>query len=75
MGNEAQHLGRALLVLGIVITAMGALILLSGRIPWLGRLPGDIVVERKQVTFYFPVVTSILLSIVISIVLWFLGKR
>ena len=75
MGNEAQHLGRVLLVAGIVISVIGGLILLAGRMPWLGRLPGDIVVERKNVTFYFPIVTSILLSIIITLVLWLLGRR
>jgi len=73
--NGVQHFGKILIIAGIVITAIGGLMLLSGRIPWLGRLPGDVVIERKNFTFYFPVVTSILLSILITFFLWLFGRR
>ncbi|HXX56753.1 MAG TPA: DUF2905 domain-containing protein [Thermodesulfovibrionales bacterium] len=75
MDNGVQHFGKILIIAGIVITAIGGLMLLSGRIPWLGRLPGDVVIERKNFTFYFPVVTSILLSILITFFLWLFGRR
>ena len=64
-----QDLGRFLLVLGVVIALAGAALLLAGRLPWLGRLPGDIVVRRDHVTFYFPIVTSVVLSILLTLLL------
>ena len=53
---------------------LGLLINYADKIPFLGKLPGDIVIERKNLKFYFPVVTSILLSVLISIVLYLIGK-
>ena len=63
-------LGRALMVLGGVTFALGLVFMLAGKLPWLGRLPGDIVIERGPVSFYFPIVTCIVISIVISLALW-----
>lgn len=62
-----QDLGRFLVVLGVVAIAGGVLLLLAGRIPWLGRLPGDVIVRRGPVTFYFPIVTSLVVSVVVTI--------
>ncbi len=64
-------LGKLLLVLGGVIVLIGAVLLLAGKfnLP-LGRLPGDIVYRGKNTVFYFPIVTCILLSIIMSLVLW-----
>jgi hypothetical protein len=68
--------GRALIVIGLVVTGIGVLITLGDRLPIkLGRLPGDIVIRGKGGSFYFPIVTSILLSVVISLVMWLLSKR
>jgi hypothetical protein len=68
--------GRALIVVGLVVAALGVLITLGDRLPIkLGRLPGDIVIRGKSGSFYFPIVTSILLSVVISLVMWLLSKR
>ncbi len=70
-------LGKVLIVAGLVLAAVGVLFLLGDRISWLrlGRLPGDISVERGNFRFYFPLVTSILLSAAISLVLWLLSRR
>ena len=68
-------LGKALIVIGLAIAAIGAVIVLVGRVPWLGRLPGDIHVQRDNWSFYFPLTTSIVLSVVLSLVLYFLGRR
>ena len=65
-----EGIGKALLALGLVIAAVGAALLLFGKIPFLGRLPGDIVVERPGFRLYAPVATSILLSVLVSLVLW-----
>jgi len=70
------HLGRLLIVVGLVLAATGALLLLGDRLPIrLGRLPGDIVYRHGKMTFYFPLVTSLLLSVVLSLVLWLIGRR
>jgi hypothetical protein len=67
-------LGKSLIVLGLIIAGIGVLLTLAGRIPWLGRLPGDIYVKRENFTFYFPLATSIIISIVLSFILWLLRK-
>ncbi|NJD56912.1 MAG: DUF2905 domain-containing protein [Nitrospirae bacterium] len=70
-----QHIGKLLILLGIVLAVIGGLILLAGRLPWLGRLPGDILIQKKNVTFYFPLATSVLISIVLTLLFWLLGRR
>jgi hypothetical protein len=67
--------GKLLLILGIVLLAAGLLLILLGRtnLP-LGRLPGDIIHRGKHTTFYFPLATSILLSVILSIVLYVIGR-
>lgn len=68
-------LGRALLVLGGIIILVGAALLLAGRfnLP-LGRLPGDIIYRGKNSIFYFPIVTCIVISVVLSLIFWLLGR-
>jgi hypothetical protein len=70
-----QELGRLILVLGLVLVLLGGLLLLSGRIPWLGKLPGDILIQRRNFTFYFPLATGILISLLLTLVFWLLGRR
>jgi len=60
-------LGKMLILLGIFIILIGVLLLIGDRIPWLGRLPGDIIIKRKNFTFYFPLATSILISIILTL--------
>ena len=62
-------LGKMLVLLGMLVAVAGAILLAAGRIPWLGRLPGDFVVRRDGLTFYFPLATCILLSVVASLLL------
>jgi hypothetical protein len=62
-------------VLGLVLTALGGLLLLGSRLPGLGRLPGDIIIQKENFTLYIPITTSILLSVLLSLVLWLLGRR
>ena len=68
-------IGRILVFLGLLIVAVGVVLILLGKtsLP-LGRLPGDIVYRGKHTTFYFPLATSILVSVVLSLVLYFLGR-
>jgi hypothetical protein len=69
--DPARELGRLLVVGGLILAAVGGLLMLGGRLPLrLGRLPGDIAVEGRRGSFYFPVVTCILLSVVMTLVLW-----
>lgn len=69
------EIGRTLIFLGLVIVALGAVVLLLGKVPGIGKLPGDILIQRKNFTFYFPIATSILLSLLLSLVFWLLSKR
>ena len=69
------EVGRALVVLGAVIVVIGLVLVLFDRVPWIGRLPGDILVRRGNWTFYVPLGTSILLSLVLTLVLWLVGRR
>lgn len=64
-----EALGRSLLIIGGVIFFLGLVLILAGRIPGLGRLPGDIVIERDRFGCYIPLATSILLSIVLTLLL------
>lgn len=73
--TDLSSMGRMVLILGIVVVAMGALMLLAGRLPFLGRLPGDIAVQRGSWSFYFPLATSIVLSLVLTVVLNLFARR
>ena len=70
-------LGRLLLGVAAVLAVIGVLLILAQKVPWLriGRLPGDIAIERERFRFYFPLGTSILLSIVLTLLLWLFGRR
>ena len=68
------HLGKFLVVAGLVIAALGILVLLSGKFGWIGRLPGDITIRRGNVTFHFPLATCILISVLLSLILWLFRK-
>jgi uncharacterized membrane protein YkgB len=67
-------LGKMLILLGVFIILIGVLLLIGEKIPWIGRLPGDIVIRRKNFTFYFPLATSILLSIILTLLLTLFRK-
>ncbi|HXG17466.1 MAG TPA: DUF2905 domain-containing protein [Methylomirabilota bacterium] len=68
------ELGKMLMLLGGLLVLVGALLTLGGKLPWVGRLPGDIVIQRDNFTFYFPLATSILISVVLSL-LFMLFRR
>jgi len=69
--DALRETGKILIMLGIVLAGVGALLTFGGRLPFrLGRLPGDIVYQGRNGSFYFPVVTCILLSVVLSLLLW-----
>lgn len=72
-------LGKLFIGFGLVMIILGGIFLLlgnlPGKVPWIGRLPGDIVIERGNWKFYFPLATSILISLVLTLVLSLLGRR
>ena len=68
--SDHAGFGWMLLVLGLVIAGVGLVWILAPSIPWLGRLPGDIRIERENFRFYFPLVTCLLLSLLLSLVVW-----
>jgi len=72
---EPRDLGRTLLILGLVLTAAGALLFFTAKLPFrLGRLPGDIVHRGEHSTFYFPLTTSIVVSVALSFLLWLISQ-
>lgn len=70
-----SDVGKALVALGLLIALAGVVLMLVGRVPWLGRLPGDIHIERGNFSFYFPLATSLLLSVVLTLLLYIVGRR
>jgi hypothetical protein len=72
--SDHAGFGWVLLVLGLVIAGVGLVWILAPSIPWLGRLPGDIRIERENFRFYFPLVTCLLLSLLLSLVLWLVRR-
>jgi hypothetical protein len=65
-----SEIGRALIVLGVVVVAIGLVMTLADRVPWLGHLPGDLYLKREHFSLYFPLATCVLISLVISLVLY-----
>jgi len=72
LGKILLGLGVLMVILGLVLIAAGSM---SGKVPWLGRLPGDIYIRRDGWTFYFPLATCVLVSIVLTIVFALFGRR
>ena len=74
MTPDLQPLGRALIFFGVILTSFGLALLLIPKIPWVGRLPGDIVIQRERFTFYFPLASCLLASLLLSLLLWLVGR-
>ena len=70
-----QTIGKYLIIFGVTLAALGGIFLLAGKIPWLGRLPGDILVKKENFTFYFPLTTSIIASILLSLVFYLFFRK
>ena len=64
-----SDLGRLLLVIGGAIVLLGAAVLLAGRVPWLGRLPGDILIRRGNSTIFIPIVTCLVVSLILTVII------
>jgi hypothetical protein len=70
-----DSLGKMLIVMGVVLALVGGLLLLAGKVPFLGRLPGDIVIRREHWNFYFPLTTSIVVSLLLTLLFSLFGRR
>ncbi len=68
------ELAKVMILIGAVLITVGLVILFFPRLPFVGKLPGDILVKKEHFTFYFPLATSIIISIIISLVLYFINK-
>jgi len=79
MPTDLSDFGKILIGIGIVIVLMGAVLVLAGRLPGvfgpIGKLPGDILIKRDSFTFYFPITTSILASVILSLLAWLLFRK
>lgn len=70
-----HDIAKALIIFGIILTVVGIFLLFVNKIPFIGRLPGDFYIEKKNFTFYFPLATSILVSIILSLLFWLFSRR
>jgi len=70
-----ESIGRSLILFGIILIVIGAIFVVFGKIPWFGRLPGDIIIRKENFTFYFPVATMILLSLFLTVLFNVIGRR
>jgi uncharacterized protein HemY len=67
-------LGKTLIYIGVLLVVIGAVVMLAGKLPWLGHLPGDISIQRDRFSFYFPITTCIVISVIVSLVLYFFRR-
>lgn len=72
--NPLPGLGKILIVTGLVIAGIGVLLVLTPRVPWLGKLPGDILIKKDNFRFYFPVTTCIIISIILTFLFYLFRK-
>ena len=72
--DTLREFGKTLILLGLIVAGLGGVLFLGGRLPLrLGRLPGDIAIQGRRGSFYFPIVTCLLLSVVFTLVMWLVG--
>jgi len=69
-----EGLGRILIIVGVIIVVLGLLFAFGGRIPFLGKLPGDILIKKDGISFYFPIVTLLLLTVVLTLIVNFIMR-
>ncbi len=67
--------GKLFIFIGLLLVVIGIVFIVGNKIPFIGKLPGDIAVERKNFNFYFPLTTCIIISIILSLIFWVLGKK
>ena len=71
---DLQPLGRALILFGVILTGFGLVLLVAPKIPWVGRLPGDTLIQRERFSFYFPLASCLLASLLLSLLMWLVSR-
>lgn len=72
---SAQIAGKVIFIIGIILVVFGLILMYIKKLPVIGHLPGDIVIEKKNFTFYFPLTSSAIISLVISLIIYLLKRR
>ena len=72
---EIQPMGKLLIALGVFLVIAGVLMVFAPKLPYIGKLPGDIYIKRDNFTFYFPIASSVLISIILTIILSFVLSK
>ncbi len=72
--NPFFSLGKVLIIIGLVIVGIGVLLVLSPKVPWIGKLPGDILIKKDNFRFYFPLTTCIIISILLTLLFYLFRK-
>lgn len=72
--SDLPQLGQYLIVVGIFLVGLGGLFIVSGHLDWFGQLPGDIYIEGDNYSFYFPLTTCVFLSVILSLLLYLVGR-
>ena len=67
--------GKLFIFIGLLLVVIGIVFIVGNKIPFIGKLPGDIAIERNNFNFYFPITTCIIISIILSLIYWLLGKK
>ncbi len=67
--------GKLFIFIGLLLVVIGFVFIIGNKLPFIGKLPGDIVIERRNFNFYFPITTCIIVSIILSLIFWLLGKK
>ncbi|MFA5147050.1 MAG: DUF2905 domain-containing protein [Candidatus Omnitrophota bacterium] len=70
-----NSIGKTLIIFGAALIVLGAIFTFGGKFSWFGRLPGDLYIQKKNFTFFFPITTSIIISVLISVIMMFLRRR
>lgn len=73
--SEFNAFGKMLIIIGIIMIIAGGLFMFGSKIPFMGRMPGDIAIQKKSVGFYFPITTCIIISIILSLISWLFGRK
>lgn len=72
--NPLFSLGKVLIIIGLVIAGIGIVLLLSPKVPWIGKLPGDILIKKDNFRFYFPLTTCIIISLILTLLFYLFRK-
>jgi len=70
-----MEIGKTIILMGVAFIIIGAIVLYAGKLPGIGKLPGDIVIKRENFTLYFPIVTSLIISLILSFIFLIWGQK